>query len=255
MARRLLDRSKRRELQRQNLLLDKLTVQFRNRIKAELAAAMNEMVDGWEHTREVMMPRGFQDRMTATYRQMAEASIAAFGQRILQQGKHAGLVLERKDFASIMLDIALDYIQQEAIRRRIRDVTETTRRQIIHAVDGAYQDGVGVGELARNIRPLIPQLASFRADMIARTETHGAANYGSNEAARETGLPLKREWLAAQDERTRETHAAANGQIVGMDNPFEVGNDTLMYPGDPEGTPEEVINCRCAVGYIVDDGI
>jgi SPP1 gp7 family putative phage head morphogenesis protein len=100
---------------------------------------------------------------------------------------------------------------------------------------------------------LVPQISSYRAEMIARTETHGAANYGSQEAAKQTGLPLAREWLAAADDRTRETHREANGQVVGMDDTFRVGDSDLAFPGDPSGPGEEVINCRCAVGYIVDD--
>ncbi len=256
MARRLIDRSRAREVRRQGLLLDKLAAQFRGRLERELTAAMTDMIDRWELIHTVEMPRGFVDRMEATYHQMAEASVTAFAIRILDQGKAAGLLLERKeDFAVIMRRLALQYIQQEVIRRRIADVTETTRRQITQAVDRGYQDGATLREVAQAVRPLIPALASWRADTIARTETHGAANFGSNEAARETGLPLRREWLAAADERTRETHAAANGQIVGMDDPFEVGDSLLMYPGDPSAPPDLVVNCRCTLGYIVDDGI
>jgi uncharacterized protein with gpF-like domain len=256
MARRLLDRNRARESRRQVRLLDRLTRQFRGRIERELIAAMSDMVDRWELTREVMMPRGFAERLEAVYLQMADAAIEAFSARILQQGKHAGLILEvKEDFAQIMRRRALRYIQQEALRRRIQRVTETTRRQIINAVDDGYRSGSTLPETASAIRAVIPMLARFRADAIARTETHGAANYGSNEAAKETGLPLRREWLSAQDERTRESHAEADGQIVGMDDAFTVGSSSLMYPGDPSAPPEEVVNCRCTLGYIVDDGI
>jgi hypothetical protein len=256
MARRLLDRSRRREIERQNLLLDRLTRQFRGRIRNELSAAMRDMVSVWEQTHAVMMPRGFRDRMEAVYQQMALAAVTAFGGRILEQGKSAGFVLERKeDFSQTMRRVALGYIQQESIRRRITDVTETTRRQIVGAVDRGYQDGIGTAEVARNIRGLVNNLASFRADAIARTETHGAANFGSDSAAKLTGLPLKREWLAAKDERTRESHAEADGQIVGPEEPFQVGGALLMYPGDPSGPGNEVINCRCVLGYVIEDGL
>ena len=43
----------------------------------------------------------------------------------------------------------------------------------------------------------------------------------------------------------RETHAAAEKQTVGIDEPFIVGGAELMFPGDPAGPPEEVINCHC----------
>ena len=244
MARRLIDRNRAREARRQVLLLDRLTRQFRGRVERELSSAMGEMVDRWELTREVMMPRGFAERMAATYEQMAIASIEAFSRRIVEQGKAAGLILKvKEDFAQIMRRRALRYIQQEAVRRRIQRVTETTRRQIVNAVDTGYRDGSTLPEVASSIRSIIPALASYRADAIARTETHGAANYGSQEAAAATGLPLRKEWLAAQDERTRETHAEADGQIVGMDDGFKVGNAILMYPGDPAGPPEETVNC------------
>lgn len=256
MARRLIDRNRQREARRQVLLLDKLAGQFRGRLERELSSAMRDMVDHWEQTHSVVMTRGFVDRLAATYQQMATAAIEAFSGRILQQSKHAGLALERKeDFAQTMRRRALQYVQQEAVRRRIQQVTETTRRQIINAVDTGYREGSTLPEVASAIRSVIPSIARYRSDAIARTETHGAANYGSNEAAKLTGLPLRREWLAAEDERTRDTHKEADGQIVGLDEAFTVGDSLLMYPGDPSGPPEETVNCRCTLGYLVDDGI
>jgi hypothetical protein len=256
MARRLLDGNRQREARRQVILLDKLAAQFRGQLERELKAAMRDMIDRWEATHHVDMPRGFVDRIGATYLQMASAAIEAFSGRILQQSKHLGFQLERKeDFSQTMRRRALQYIGQEAVRRRIQQVTETTRRQIVGAVDRGYRDGSPLPEVASSIRGFIPAIARYRADAIARTETHGAANYGSNEAAKLTGLPLRREWLSAEDERTRETHKEADGQIVGQDEAFSVGGELLMYPGDPSGSPEETVNCRCTLGYLVDDGI
>jgi hypothetical protein len=40
-----------------------------------------------------------------------------------------------------------------------------------------------------------------------------------------------------------------------MDQAFEVGGEMLMYPGDPAGSAGNVINCRCAISHVVDDGI
>lgn len=215
---------------------------------------MREMVEHWEQTGNVTLPRDFRDRIEATYRQMAIASITMFGSRIMEQAKARGLKLETKEsFAQIMTRRALRFIEQEAIRRRITEVTETTRDQIIRAVRKGYEDGLGQRGTASYILDLVPQISSYRAEMIARTETHGAANYGSQEAAKQTGLPLSREWLAAADDRTRDTHREANGQVVGMDDTFRVGDSDLAFPGDPSGPGDEVINCRCAVGYIVDE--
>lgn len=255
MARRLVDNNARREQRRQAALLDRLEVQFRNRLQRELAAAMREMVRTWLDTQQVTLPRGFHDRIEATYRQMALASVTMFGMRILDQGKALGLPLETKEsFAQIMTRLALRYVENEMIRRRIVNVEETTRQQIVNAVARGYSDGLGQVGVADYILDLVPSISAARAGLIARTETHGAANFGSNEAAKQTGLPLSKEWLAGQDERTRETHAeAGRGPPIGMNDTFTVGDAQLEYPGDPAGPPEEIINCRCSLAYVVDE--
>jgi len=253
MARRLIDANPRREVRRQGILLDRLEVQFRARIRAELARAMGEMVLSFEHTGEVPPARDHHANVEALFRAMATEAATVFGARIIQQGKGEGQSLETKDFAETMARLALQYVAGEAIRRRIMSIADTTRNQIVRAVAQGYTDGLGQAGVAGYIRDLIPSFTQARAALIARTETHGAANYGANEAARETGLRLRREWISSDDERTRESHALANGQIVGQDEPFAVGDASLMYPGDPSGPASETINCRCAIGFVVDD--
>jgi uncharacterized protein with gpF-like domain len=112
-----------------------------------------------------------------------------------------------------------------------------------------------VDQIATAILDAAPQIAAWRGPLIARTETHGAANYGAQQAAKATGLPVRKEWVAAGDERTRESHRAADGQKVGLDERFNVGGAWLLFPGDPDGPPGETINCRCAIAHIVDDGL
>jgi len=51
--------------------------------------------------------------------------------------------------------------------------------------------------------------------------------------------------VARHDERTRSTHAAADGQRVPVDSTFTVGSSSLDHPGDRRGPSGEVINCRC----------
>lgn len=85
-----------------------------------------------------------------------------------------------------------------------------------------------------------------RAERIARTETTGAINAAQLQGIRDAELPFK-SWVATADEATRETHLDAHGQCVPTMEPFTVGADYLMQPGDAFGSAEEVINCRCTV--------
>jgi hypothetical protein len=221
---------------------------------SEIARASREMLDVYEATGEVGAPRDHYDRLEAEFQRMATQAALTFGGRILEQGKSAGLILERKEnFGQLMMRLALQYVAQEAIRRRIVSITETTRARIVSLVEQGYRDGLGVSDIARGIRDRIPGMSQIRGALIARTETHGAANFGADVAARETGLNLRKEWVAGMDARTRRSHARADGQIVGMDEPFEVGGASLMYPGDPSGPADETINCRCAVAHVVVD--
>tara|TARA_R110002126_G_scaffold3509_4_gene20119 strand:+ start:2280 stop:3044 length:765 start_codon:yes stop_codon:yes gene_type:complete len=254
MVRRLIDGNPRREQRRQVVLLDRLEIGFQRRIKSELARAMRDMVLVYEHTGEVPPARDHVERLTAIYQAMAIATMTVFGGRVVQMGKSGGHVLETKDFAATMARLALTYIASELIRTRITRVADTTRQQIVNAVDRGYQEGLGQFGVAKLVREAVPIMTTARSALIARTETHGAANYGAFAAADETGLLLDKEWISGEDERTREDHRIANGQIVAKDVPFDIGGEALMYPGDPSADDAgQVINCRCALGWVVKD--
>jgi SPP1 gp7 family putative phage head morphogenesis protein len=81
----------------------------------------------------------------------------------------------------------------------------------------------------------------------ARTMTTAAENGGRFDAMKEAdekGIVYEKQWLATADDRTRETHAAIDGESVPLDDTFS--ND-LEYPGDPMGEASEVYNCRCTM--------
>lgn len=120
------------------------------------------------------------------------------------------------------------------------------------AIGSTLTQGVGLGEsidkLAGRVQSVFDSSDS-RATLIARTEVVGASNslsFDFGQAIHDTGtIALQRTWLATLDERTRPDHADADGQTVeGYDTPFDVGGEELMYPGDENGSPEQVANCR-----------
>lgn len=54
-------------------------------------------------------------------------------------------------------------------------------------------------------------------------------------------------WVATLDRRTRDSHCAAHGQTVAMDQPFVVGGARLMYPRLPRRAARETVQCRCTM--------
>ena len=54
-------------------------------------------------------------------------------------------------------------------------------------------------------------------------------------------------WRTQGDDRVRPAHADAEGQEVAANEPFVVGGEELLCPGDPAGSDENIIGCRCWV--------
>ena len=265
MPRYLLDQDRSREWRRQTALMQRLENQFVPKLSTEIYQATGEMVDQWKMTREVTIPRGFQSQIEEVYRQMVVAAATSFGVRIFEQAKSLGVEMERKeDFAQNMLMEAMKYLAREVIRERIGGVVMTTRANIIRAIARGFVEGLGQNEIADMIMEQAPQVSESRAKTIARTEVHGAANYGSLQAAKKAGVSSKKEWLSAQDLRTRSIeagddwdHLTYDGTTVGMDEVFAFESakgqrDLLQYPGDPSGAGGNVINCRCTMAFTVD---
>ena len=67
------------------------------------------------------------------------------------------------------------------------------------------------------------------------------------------GAKAKKEWNAILDNRTRESHRLADGQVVDIDEDFIVDGEPLMYPGDDSrASIKNTINCRCTAMYYYD---
>ena len=91
------------------------------------------------------------------------------------------------------------------------------------------------------------------ATRTARTMTTAAENSGRQSGinrATADGIILIKEWLATNDERTRNSHAQINHERVRCDAGSEKVkkfSNGLAFPGDWNGKPAEVYNCRCTL--------
>lgn len=130
--------------------------------------------------------------------------------------------------------------------RRLRDAPDTSER-------GRERARAELRELYRGLGPADRQWQPD-ARRIARTEVIGALNGGTLSGAQawqdESGESQVKTWIATDDARVRETHDAADQQQQPLNEPFTVGGFPLMFPGDPSGPPQEVIQCRCAVAVV-----
>jgi hypothetical protein len=152
-----------------------------------------------------------------------------------------------------------------AVSRYLIEVTNRMVRvpdEVFDLVAGQISQGVNLGEGIPKLAARVDNVLSIedqerwpnRATVVARTETIGALNAGRADAfdafedERDPEDPeLEKMWLATDDSRTRPDHREAEGQRVPVDQPFTVGGAELMFPGDPSGPADQVIQCRCTM--------
>jgi len=264
----LLDSKPEREAARQRALLGALERKYAPIVRGEIGRASDMMAMTYAATGNApTLVDNHQIELKRLFEEMTGAAITAFGGRIVNQGKSMGLILEVKSFAEFFQRLVLQYINLESMRRRITFISETTRNDIVAEIVRGQSEGLGVEAIARLINLRIPVISRRRGALIARTETHGAANFGADQAARSTGLDMRKRWIAVEDPRTRDfgegdgvvdafNHRSMDGQIVDMDQPFKMpsrrfGTLDAMFPGDPELPAGATINCRCAIAHTV----
>ena len=145
---------------------------------------------------------------------------------------------------------------------RITGITGTSKEIAIRILrslmEQAQREGIGNDQLSQflrdNLEKEFSRFERWRADRIVNTETLTAQQRGAMDGAKSLGIDMKKQWIAYPGlAQTAERHAimpGVNGQTVEMNMPFIVGGEALDHPGDPNGSAENVINCRCDVVFI-----
>ncbi len=148
------------------------------------------------------------------------------------------------------LDLMPYYPKDRALKRGI-DLAYG-KKQITASVTSSILQGKSIKHMADDLQKRITTMSRDSAIRTARTAVTGAQNAGrmdSYAAAEKMGIKLKKEWLATLDARTRHSHAMLDGEQVAQDKKFSNG---CRFPGDPQGPPWEIYNCRCTLIAAVD---
>ena len=127
------------------------------------------------------------------------------------------------------------------------------KKRITAEISRGISSGMSYHQVARNISAQMmgtyenPGGSMAYAMRIARTEGHRIQVESTMNAAydaKDMGADVLKQWDAALDSRTRESHQKVDGEIRELDEKFSNG---LRFPGDPLGGAGEVVNCRCAL--------
>jgi uncharacterized protein with gpF-like domain len=255
MPRRLLDQDRRREQRRQALLIERISRSSERMLAREIQKATIDTVKTWAASGNIAAPDDHQRNIFNILKRTWSTAITNMGGRLSDQAKARGCPIHTKAIDDQFFEQVQQYWLMTTGGEKIaEDIARTTVTQIMATVRAGRRQGLGQNEISEMINSRAAFIGHHRGAVIARTETHSAGNFGAMETAKATGLQMQKEWISAEDERTREAHIIADGQTVGLDEPFIVGDESLMHPGDmAHGSAGNVINCRCAQGFIVVD--
>jgi HK97 family phage portal protein len=153
------------------------------------------------------------------------------------QALYAELGMEPGDFV-IQDSAALKVLKAKLIK--VTEINDLTRERLRQTLAEGLENLESASQLQQRVRDTFNFIES-RSLTIARTET-GQTMAAARDAAMDQLKVEKIEWGTAGDGAVRDSHAAQAGMVVPRGEAFPNG---CLYPCDPAGAAEEVINCRC----------
>jgi hypothetical protein len=151
--------------------------------------------------------------------------------------------LDRPEVRAVLKDILHQFAEK---------VNDTTYDELAALFEQAEADGASTAEIVERLDEYFGgRKDEASLERIARTTMTGANGAGDVTAWEQSEVVSGKVWLAALDDRTRDDHREAHGQEVDLDEDFEVGGESLSYPGDPQASASQIVNCRCSQTAIV----
>lgn len=210
---------------------------MRNKISMEYANIASK-TDGW-------IRQSMDDVFVYNYNAMLN-----FYDDVTGLGLHESYVLYNKDaIKRIIIDNPkmLPYPSVD-IPAAVRWNNQKIQSEIIQAI----LQGDSIPNVAKRLR-IVSDMNLTQSLRNARTAMNAAQN-GARELSGASvkkelnnyGYTIMKKWQSATDARTRKEHLDANGQTVEIEQPFNVGDEQLLYPCDFEhGSGWNLYNCRC----------
>lgn len=176
----------------------------------------------------------------------------------------AAIKVKRKDdtgafgFSEPWNQSITEYLNQYLLSRAVLQYNDGTKQEILKVLLEGQAQGWGIDRIIQELNSIEERsITEFRARRIVRTELSIAANHADNMVQDSVPFEVEKVWISTHDNRTRDSHNKMDGVQVDGDVSFhvprmrgkvQIGVDLMNGPGDPAGSAENVINCRCTRG-------
>ena len=136
-----------------------------------------------------------------------------------------------------------------ARQNKLSGVPDEVHGRIKTSLEAGLQAGESTAQLAARVRAEFNAIDDARSRVIASTETAAAYGAGRAQAMAQAGVQYKA-WITSGNSNVRAAHFEAGfdyspDKAIPIDQPFIVGGERLMHPGDQDGSPSNTINCHC----------
>lgn len=173
-----------------------------------------------------------------------------------------------------LVDGVVFYMQSEAVKgylkkdsvQGITAMNENTAELVREQLSEGVEKGESIQELKTRIRDVFSDATDHRAAVIARTEVLKATNFASEEAYRQSGVVIAKEWLTAKDERVCPFCGPLDGKTVELENVFFEEGDEISGRNDKGKTVSMTVSlgnighpplhqqCRCTLIPVLRSG-
>lgn len=181
-----------------------------------------------------------------------------FGPSSVKDGGTLGVAGARRAGAKIPDALRFDLDDPKVVAelevrssRFVTNVDDGTKEILRRVLARKDLEGASIDEMVEAIEDSIA-FSTARAERIARTEVIGASNAGALLGYVQAEVE-KKVWLKDPDfSRIRPEHLEVDDAPIPVVEPFIVGGEEMMHPGDQSASPGLVINCLCALGAYVE---
>ena len=126
---------------------------------------------------------------------------------------------------------------------------DVLKLNVLQEISRGIAQGLSYQEMALNLKN-VTNVDYNKTLRIAKTEGHRIqqeATYNVQKRAIEKGADIVKQWDSTLDSKTRPTHRALDGQIIGVDEYFKSESGyKALYPSG-FGVASEDCNCRCCL--------
>lgn len=247
------------EIRKRAVRMDKDTVIRARRLARSLTTELK---------REIALAERWEAAYLPELKRALDARIAAFDLAVkdlangqTRTGWDIGTAMVDEPMSAAEIRLALTdlsdtqlIVSQEMTADLITGISAEARRAVSNAVSlsviGEETPYQAAQKIDKIIGAKVDRGITYRAESIIRTESKRAqsvATMARMEQAKQQAPTLKKQWLSSGKLKPRPNHAAIDGQVREIDEPFDIPGVRVkpMYPLDPILPAEEVINCGC----------